>query len=85
LAKTADPPLKWLCIEASAIDSIDYSAADTLVSLRASLEANGTRLVFLHLTRETQTELGERLESIAPADCRFATGARLLDAYRNEQ
>jgi SulP family sulfate permease len=85
LVKSADPPLKWLCIEASAIDSIDYSAADTLLSLRASLAANGTRLVFLHLTREVQAELGERLESIAPADGRFSAGARLLEAYRNEK
>ena len=45
LANTADPPLRWLCIDASAMDDIDYSAAETLRSVHASLKARGIRLV----------------------------------------
>jgi len=33
LATHADPPLRWLCLEASAIDDVDYSAAEALRAL----------------------------------------------------
>jgi SulP family sulfate permease len=29
LADTKEPPVRWLCIDASAIDDVDYSAAET--------------------------------------------------------
>ena len=33
LVNTAKPPLRWLCIDASAIDDVDYSAAESLRSI----------------------------------------------------
>ena len=30
LANTAEPPLRWLCLDASAVDDVDFSAAETL-------------------------------------------------------
>ena len=45
LANTKEPPLRWLCLDASAVDNVDYSAAETLRSVHASLKARGIRLV----------------------------------------
>ena len=45
LANTVEPPLRWLCIDASAVDDVDYSAAETLRSAYAKLKAKGIRLV----------------------------------------
>jgi MFS superfamily sulfate permease-like transporter len=35
LTNNAEPPLSWFCIDASAIDDIDYTAAETLRSVYA--------------------------------------------------
>jgi len=53
LADTAEPPLRWLCLDASAVDDVDYSAAETLRSVHAGLKAKGIRLV-----------VGEELEGL---------------------
>ena len=45
LASTANPPLRWLCLDGSAADDVDYSAAETLRSVHAKLQARGIRLV----------------------------------------
>ena len=39
LAATADPPLRWFCIDASAVDDVDYTAAETIRSLSSRREA----------------------------------------------
>jgi sulfate permease, SulP family len=45
LANTTGPPLRWLCLDASAVDDVDYSAAETLRSVHAKLKARGIRLI----------------------------------------
>jgi len=49
LVNTADPPLRWLCIDASAVDDVDYSAAETIRSLHGVLKDKGIRLVIAHV------------------------------------
>jgi len=46
LSKNAKPPLRWFCIDCSAVDDVDYSAAEVLRSLRQILASKGVRLVF---------------------------------------
>ena len=41
----AEPPLQWFCIDVSAVDDIDYSAAETLRSIHERLKKKGIRLV----------------------------------------
>ena len=45
LANTTEPPLRRLCLDASAIDDVDYSAAETLRAIHAMLKARGIRLI----------------------------------------
>ena len=46
MAKEARPPLVWFCLDAAAVDDIDYSAAETLRHLYDFLKEHGIRLVF---------------------------------------
>jgi SulP family sulfate permease len=45
LTNTTGDPVRWFCLDASAVDNVDYSAAETLRSVYASLKARGIRLV----------------------------------------
>ena len=47
LVTDADPSIRWLCLDASAVDDVDYSAAETLRSLHGLLQEKGIRLVAL--------------------------------------
>ena len=45
LVNTAEAPVRWFCLDASAVDDVDYSAAETLRSLYGMLKEKGICLV----------------------------------------
>ena len=45
LVDKADPPLKWLCLSASAMGDVDYSGADAIRAVFEELQARGVTLV----------------------------------------
>jgi len=55
LASTAQPPLRWLCLDGAAVDDVDYSAAETLRSVHAKLKAKGIRLVIANEMEDLKT------------------------------
>ena len=55
LVNAADPPLRRLCIEAAAIDDIDYTAAETLRSLIEVLRSKNIDLVMCHASEELRS------------------------------
>jgi SulP family sulfate permease len=56
LANSVETPVRWLCLDASAVGNVDYSAAETLRSVYASLKARGIRLVIAEvMDREART------------------------------
>jgi len=83
LAERADPPLVWLGIDAAAVDDIDYTAAATLRSLQAELQARGIRLVFAVVSDDVRAELDRSgLVDRVGEDGFFETASEILDAYR---
>lgn len=46
LVDEASPPISWFCLDATAIDEIDFSAAETLREMFQTLQQRGIRLVF---------------------------------------
>ncbi|MEM9643266.1 MAG: SulP family inorganic anion transporter [Pseudomonadota bacterium] len=52
LARSATPPLRWLCIDVSAVDDIDYTAQAALRDIDQALTAQSIRLVFMHNVSE---------------------------------
>jgi MFS superfamily sulfate permease-like transporter len=64
LANTAEPSLRWLCLDVSAVDSVDYSAAETLRSVHATLKAKGIRLVVAEVMEDLRTRTGYQFKDL---------------------
>ena len=64
LASTAQPPLRWLCLDVSAVGAVDYSAAETLRSVHAKLQAKGIRLVIAEVMEDLKTRTGYRFKDL---------------------
>jgi sulfate permease, SulP family len=63
LVANPQPPLRWFCIDATAIDDIDYTASDTLRDTYTLLQGKGIRLVLAEVDDDVRREL-ERSEII---------------------
>ncbi len=57
LAEESRPPLSWLCVECTAVDDVDFTAAEVLLSLARILEGRGTRLVLTGMSADVKAEL----------------------------
>jgi high affinity sulfate transporter 1 len=82
LVNNAETSIRWLCIDASAIDDVDYSAAETLRMLLASLKEKGVRLVVAQLMDDVEESSHYHLIELFGEDAFFDTLDDVLDAYR---
>ena len=57
LVRGARPPLKWLCLSASNIGDVDYTAAETLKQVHGELRNQGVTLVVSDLEEPVRQEL----------------------------
>ncbi len=86
LAKEAKPPLVWFCIDAAAVDDIDFTAAATLRTLYAILQEQGIRLVFFEVSDKVYAQLERSgITGLVGKDAFYATGGAVLSAYRESQ
>ena len=82
LVNGADPSLEWFCIDAVAIDDVDYSAAAKLRSTHGILKDKGIRLVFALVSDDVRAELDRfGITDLVGQDAFYATGDELLKAY----
>jgi MFS superfamily sulfate permease-like transporter len=85
LVKDAQPPLSWFCLDAAAIDDVDFSAAATLRSTYGILKEQGIRLVFAAVGDDVKAELGRfGITDLVGKDAFYATGDDLLNAFREK-
>ena len=84
LVNNAEPPLRWLCLDASAIDDVDYSAAETLRSLFVSLEEKGVHLVVAQVMEDVKEKSHYQLKELFGEDAFYDTLDDVLKAYRKE-
>lgn len=56
LAKSASPPLTWFCIDATAVNDVDFTAAETLRKLHGDLTEQGIRLVLCDVADTVRSE-----------------------------
>jgi sulfate permease, SulP family len=86
LARDAQPPLVWFCIDAAAVDDIDYTAAATLRSLYALLLEQGIRLVFFEVSDEVYAQLERSgITGLVGKDAFYASGTAVFSAYKATQ
>ena len=83
LVRGADPPLSWFCIDASAINDIDFTASDTLRIVYNILAERGIKLVICEVIDEVREEL-ERSELVKlfGEDAFFQTPDAVVNAFQ---
>jgi len=84
LANSAEPPLRWFCIDFSAVDDIDYSAAETLRSIFGILKDKGIRLVIAEVMEDVKKESRYHLLQLFGEDAMYDTLEDVMKAYRQQ-
>jgi MFS superfamily sulfate permease-like transporter len=82
LANTADPSLRWLCIDAAAVDDVDYSAAETIRSLHGVLKDKGIRLVIAHVLEDVEAESRYHMLELFGEGTFYATVGEVVKEYQ---
>jgi len=82
LADRSESPVRWLCLDVSAVDDIDYSAAEVLRSIYARLRARGVRLVVTGVMEDVKAASRYRLAELFGKDAFYDTLDDVLNAYR---
>lgn len=83
LVKRAEPRLRWFCIELSAVDDVDFTAAGVLDHLRHTLSARGIRLVFTTIMLDESTHALQQVRALAGADAIYPSLNAVLAAATN--
>ncbi len=84
LANTTEPPVRWLCFDASAVDDVDYSAAETLLSVHAKLKARGIRLVVAEVMEGLEGKTGYRFRELLGEDAFYDHLEDVMKQYRQQ-
>jgi SulP family sulfate permease len=86
LVKGALPELHWFCIDAGAVDDVDFSAAVTLRSIALFLKDGGVRLVLAEVSDHVRAELDRsQVSQLIGAASYYSSLADVLLAYRQEE
>jgi SulP family sulfate permease len=82
LVDSAQPPLSWFCIDLTAVDDIDFSAAATLRETGKLLKQRGVRLVLAEVEKDIRHELDRsEVTGLIGKDAYFETVSDVQAAY----
>ena len=84
LANNSEPPLRWLCLDASAVDDVDYSAADTLRSLFMILKDKGIRLVVAQVLDDVRDQSRYEFDQLFGEDAFYDTLEDVMKDYQQQ-
>ena len=76
LASSTEPPLRWLCLDAGAVDDVDFR------SVHAKLKAKGIRLVVANEMEDLKTHTSDRLRELFGADAFYDRLKDVVKHYR---
>ena len=83
LVNTAQPPLIWFCIDATAVDDVDFSAAATVREIFNMLKEKGVRLVAAEVADDIRHELDlSGITDLIGKDMFFESISDVEAAYR---
>ena len=83
LLNSTRPSVTWFCIDATAVDDVDFSAAATLQELCRILKQRGVRLVMAAVDEHTRRELDvSGITRLIGKDAYFETFDHVTEAYR---
>jgi MFS superfamily sulfate permease-like transporter len=84
LVNSATPPLRWFCIDASAVDDVDYTAAETLRSLFGILKEKGIRLVLAQVLDDVKAKSRYHLGQIFGEEAFYETLGDVVKDFRQQ-
>ena len=84
LVNNADPPIRWFCMDASAVDDVDYSAAETLRSIFSTMKDKGVRLVVAQVLDDVRGTSRYRLRELYGEDAFYDTLDDVVKDYRKQ-
>ncbi|MGD0958419.1 MAG: SulP family inorganic anion transporter [Methylomonas sp.] len=84
LIDNPEPPLYWLCIDASAIDEIDYTAAETLRVTIEALKKRNIRLIFAHVLDDIHEENHNELLLLLGKEAFYGSLHDVIKAYQQQ-
>jgi high affinity sulfate transporter 1 len=84
LVDCAQPPVRWFCIDASSVDDVDYSAAETLRSIHAALKAKGVRLVIAQVLEDVHQQSRYQLTRLFGEGAFYGALADVVTDYQRQ-
>jgi high affinity sulfate transporter 1 len=84
LINRAKPPARWFCIDASAVDDVDFSAAETLRSVMTILREQGISLVIAQVLEDVRERSRFELLQLFGKDAFYDTLAEVVEAYKQQ-
>jgi len=86
LARDARPPLSWFCIDLSAVDDVDFTAAEALRDIHGTLAGQGVSLVFCDVIEEVRAEFERSgLTGLWGAGAYFASYQAVVHAFTGRE
>ena len=84
LEQTAQPALSWFCLDATAVDDVDFSAAATLREVHQLLKERNIRLVLAGVDEDIRGELDvSGVTELIGKDSYFESIGEAVAAYRS--
>jgi MFS superfamily sulfate permease-like transporter len=84
LVNNAEPPIRWFCMDASAVDDVDYSAAETLRSVFGMMKERGVRLVVAQVLDDVRDENRYNLRQLYGEDAFYDTLDDVVKDYKKQ-
>jgi sulfate permease, SulP family len=84
LASNAVPSVRWLCLDASAVDDVDFSAMETLRSVHARLKAKGIRLAVANEMEDLKTHTHDQFRELFGADVFYDRLGDVMKHYEQQ-
>ncbi|WP_282120667.1 SulP family inorganic anion transporter [Ruegeria atlantica] len=84
ITRDSDNKVRWFCIEASAIDDVDFTAGYTLRNVLKILQAKNIKMVFLLVDPHVRSELDRYgVTDLVGSDAFYDAGSDLLTAFQH--
>jgi SulP family sulfate permease len=84
IVDNADPPVRWFCIDASGVDDVDYTAAETIRSLHGILKDKGIRLVITNVLGDVRPVSSYHLRELFGDNAIYASLGAVVRDYQRQ-
>ena len=86
LVTDANPPISWFCLDGSAMDDVDFSAAAALREVYGILKQRGITLVLVEIQEKVWNEFGRyKITELIGRENEFKTIYDFDAAYKNRR